>query len=82
MKSDNDIENLNLPPNSRYFSLSEQSSARNVGTFCLASINRCFRSSKTDSSLDLLMNVVANPLFPDLPVRPILWTGGGRVTNV
>ncbi len=38
------------PPMSRNFSLSETYSARNGGTFCFASINRCFRSNNTDSS--------------------------------
>ncbi|CAD6226464.1 GSCOCG00005837001-RA-CDS, partial [Cotesia congregata] len=51
-----------------------QSSKRNAGTFCFASINKCLRSNNTDSSLDLLINVVAIPLLPERPVLPILCT--------
>ena len=55
--------------------------ARNSGSGCLASINRCFKSIRTDSpSLlflkSLLTNVVANPVLPHLPVLQILWKSG------
>ena len=40
-----------LPSTSRYFSVSEIMPARNGGTFCLASISKCFKSSSTDSSV-------------------------------
>jgi hypothetical protein len=62
------------PPSSRYFSFSDCMAARKSGTFCLASISRCFRSSSTDSSFALLMNVVAIPDLPERPVRPIRCT--------
>lgn len=64
-------KSLKLPPSSKYFSFSDCNSARNGGTFCLASISKCFKSNSTDSSFALLMNVVAIPVFPDRPVRPI-----------
>jgi hypothetical protein len=42
--------------------------------FCLASINRYFRSNNVCSDVFRLINVVANPVFPDLPVLPISCT--------
>ena len=39
---------------------------------CLASLSRCFRSSRTVSDWFLLMKVVAMPVLPQRPVRPIL----------
>jgi len=62
------------PPRSKYFSFSDCRAARNGGTFCLASISRCFKSSSTDSSLALLIKVVAIPVLPERPVRPIRCT--------
>lgn len=62
------------PPRSKYFSFSDCRAARNGGTFCLASISRCFKSSSTDSSLALLIKVVAIPVLPERPVRPMRCT--------
>lgn len=42
--------------------------------FCFASIKRYFRSSNVCSEVFILTNVVASPVFPDRPVRPISWT--------
>lgn len=39
-----------LPPMFKYCSFSDTRLARNGGTFCLASISRCFKSSRMDSS--------------------------------
>lgn len=67
--------NINIePPSCKYFSFSDSNSAKNNGTFCLASISRCFKSNSTDSSLALLMKVVAIPVLPERPVLPILCT--------
>ncbi|KYQ49042.1 hypothetical protein ALC60_12099 [Trachymyrmex zeteki] len=55
-------------------------SAKNGGTFCFASINKCLRSSSTDSSFALLMKVVAIPVRPERPVRPILCTKNYKIT--
>jgi hypothetical protein len=62
------------PPRSKYFSFSDCRAARNGGTFCLASISRCFKSSSTDSSLALFIKVVAIPVLPERPVRPMRCT--------
>lgn len=62
------------PPSCKYFSFSDSNSAKNNGTFCRASINKCFKSNSTDSSLALFMKVVAIPVLPERPVLPILWT--------
>jgi hypothetical protein len=39
--------------------------------FCLASMRRYLRSSSVCSAVCMLTNVVAIPVFPDLPVLPI-----------
>ena len=46
--------------------------AMHSSTFCLASISKCLRSSKTASSTDLFISVVAQPFALPLPVLPIL----------
>ena len=55
-------------------SLGSSSVARTGGMRCLASRSKCFRSSRIVSSQFLLMKVVATPVLPQRPVRPMRCT--------
>ncbi|RID47934.1 hypothetical protein BRARA_I04491 [Brassica rapa] len=50
------------------------SSARTGRILCLASCNKCSKSSSVVSLWFLFINIVATPVFPRRPVRPILCT--------
>ena len=43
--------------------------------------SRCFRSSRIDSDWFLFMKVVAMPVLPQRPVRPILCTCAHRAVD-
>lgn len=62
------------PPDNPYFSDGSSIAARNGGTRCLASRNSNFKSRRICSEQCWLINVVAMPVFPLRPVRPMRCT--------
>lgn len=68
-------------PRPPFCSLGSSSIIRTGGIRWRASLSRCLRSKRHVSSQLLLMNVVATPVLPHRPVRPILFEDSSKLKN-